>query len=115
MKVFSIANGKLVAGVSDNDVLGTVLNLAPYDILTIYADQPVDIQGSIDGIEFTTGPVQLEDQQIAAPGTRVLVTAANKFYRVCPGVKLASLKILQNGATPATKCALVASRSYPGD
>lgn len=112
MKVLSISQGNFIAGVNDDDVVGTSPDLSRYDVLMLEADQPVDVEGSLDGRNFASTVLALQDVHVAAsPGTLVLVTAANKIYRIVPGAKFTKVRIKQKGASAVTVCRLLLGRT----
>lgn len=93
--------GILNAAASDNDLRFTSGRLDKFDRFQVETANPADVEASIDGgATYLTTVLSLEDVHVAAAvGTRVLVTAANKMYRVAPGVKVTNLRIRQAGAT----------------
>lgn len=113
MKQWTETSADVTLGTNDNDVLLTAA-VARFDEFQISTDQPVDVFGSDDnGVTFKTTALSLEDiHAAAAVGTRVLVTAANKMYRIAPGAFFTHLRFQQNGATPATKFRFTARRKF---
>lgn len=92
--------GVLNAAASDNDLRFTSGRLDKFNAFQVSTANPADVEVSIDGgATYLTTVLALEDVHVAAAvGTRVLVTAANKVYRVAPGLRCTNLRIRQAGA-----------------
>lgn len=98
--IFTLAgNGISVDGVgaNDNDVLFTTGDLQGRIACTLQGTAgAVDVYASVDGTNFATAPLSLQDMG-ATSSDPVLVTAANRTYSVVAVAK--RLRVLQNGAT----------------
>lgn len=92
--------GVLATAASDNDLRFTSGDITGYSNVQVQTDAPSDVEISMDrGASWVSTAVALEDVHVAAAiGTRVLVTAANKVYRVAPGLRFTNLRIRQAGA-----------------
>lgn len=89
-------------GVNAADVLlDLVLPKGAQEVVLLTRAGAVDVTGSIDGTNFGTTVLALEDLTSAAPTTRVVVTTANKAARL-PTMGFKRLKFAQNGATAAS-------------
>jgi hypothetical protein len=87
-------------GANDNDVLFTTADLSRYDACTIMStDGAVDVFVSIDGTNYATAALSLQDMG-ATSTDPVLVTAADRVYGFV--VKAKNIRVLQNGATAAS-------------
>lgn len=93
--------GILNAAASDNDLRFTSGRLDKFNAFQVSTVGPSDIEVSFDGgATYLTTVLSLEDIHVAgAVGTRVVVTAANKAYRIAPGIRCTNLRIRQAGAT----------------
>lgn len=84
-------------GVNDNDVLFTTNDLTRFDSCMLMSiSGAVDVQASLDGTNFTTASLSLQD--FGGTSTAyVLVTVAGRMYGLVG--KFAKLRILQSGGT----------------
>lgn len=88
-------------GVSDNDVLFTTGNVEKHSMFTLVsATGAVDVFVSVDGTNFTTAALAMEDAGSTAMTTYVVVTAALRVYKFEGKFRL--IRVLQNGGTAAT-------------
>jgi hypothetical protein len=95
-------------GASDNDVIVQSGDVSQYDTyLLMTTAGAVDITVSLDGTNYSTAPLSLIDLG-ATTSDPVLLTAANRIYGFYGTYAL--VRVLQNGATPATAVTLIASR-----
>lgn len=86
------------AGVNANDILFTTPNVQQHELFTLMSvTGAVQVLASIDGTNFATAPLALEDAGSAANSTYVLVTAAARVYKFWG--KFTRLRVTQNGAT----------------
>lgn len=100
-------------GVSDNDLLFTSGDLTAYNTFMFQCSTgAVDVEGSLDGTEWTTAALALEDlhaTDTVTASTRWLPnTSADKILRLKG--KFKNLRVRQKGATAAT-CVMVACNS----
>jgi hypothetical protein len=107
MKLFTETNpngGTFTAGSADDALVFTSPDVSRYRNIQIKTNNPVDVEVSMDrGVTWTAGIVGLEDVAVAAAvGTRVLVTAAGKIYRIAPGLRFTNFRLRQNGASNVT-------------
>lgn len=93
------------AGANANDVLFTTPNVQQHESFTLMSvTGAVQVLASVDGTNFATAPLALEDGGSAANTTYVLVTAAARIYKFTG--KFTRLRVTQNGAT-ATAASLI--------
>ena len=86
-------------GTNDNDVVFETNDVSSFSAFMIMSTAgAVDVYGSLDGENFSTAPLALQDFG-AVTNDPVLVTAAGRMYG-CGG-KFRKLKVMQNGATAA--------------
>lgn len=86
------------AGVNANDVLFTTPSVQHHELFTLMSTTgAVQVLASLDGINFSTAPLALEDQGSTTNGTYVLLTAAARVYKFWG--KYTRLRVTQNGAT----------------
>ena len=98
------------SGTNDNDVLFTTSNIEQHDTFQLMSTAGVvDVEATLDGTNWTTAPIALEDQGATASATYVLVTAAGRMYRFRG--KYRQIRVLQNGATAASATLLCGSDS----
>lgn len=87
-------------GANDNDVLFTTSNVQHHSSFTLMSSTgAVDVEVSVNGTNFATAPLAMEDAGATANGTYVLVTAANRIYKFTG--KFTRIRVVQNGATAA--------------
>jgi hypothetical protein len=103
--------GVLATAASDNDLRFTSGDLTEYSNIQVQTDNAADVEISMDrGASWVSTAVALEDPHVAAGvGTRVLVTAANKVFRVAPGLRFTNLRIRQAGATAVSAFKILCS------
>ena len=96
-------------GVNANDVVVQTNDVTRFnEFLLCNTAGAVQVLASLDGTNYMTGPVSMQDLGSASLVTSVIVTAANRIYRI-RGV-FALLKVTQNGAAAATGVTLLCSR-----
>ncbi len=89
-----------IPGVNANDVLFTTASVQHHELFTLMSTTgAVQVLASVDGINFATAPLALEDAGSATNGTYVLLTAALRVYKFWG--KFTRLRVTQNGATAA--------------
>lgn len=87
-------------GVNDNDVLFTTGDMTVYSACTVMSTAgAVDVVVSLDGTNFATSALSLQDFG-ATTNDPVVVTAAGRVYGFAG--KYRKIRVLQNGATAAT-------------
>lgn len=87
-------------GTNDNDILVTSDDVTQYSAFMLMSTAgAVDVQVSLDGTNFSTAPLSLQDFG-ATTTDPVLVTAAGRVYGFAG--KFRKFRILQNGATAAS-------------
>ena len=92
-------------GANANDVLFTTPNVQQHEQFTLMSvTGAVQVLASVDGTNFATAPLALEDGGSAAVTTYVLLTAPARIYKFYG--KFTRLRITQNGAT-ATAASLL--------
>lgn len=85
-------------GANANDVLITTANVQQHEQFTLMSTAgAVQVLASVDGINFATAPLALEDGGSTAVTTYVLLTAANRIYKFYG--KFTRIRVTQNGAT----------------
>jgi len=88
-------------GVSDNDLLFTTHDVEKHSLFTLMSSAgAVDVEVNLDGVNWSTAPLALEDQGATTSTTYVLVTAALRVYKFSG--KYRQIRVRQNGATAAT-------------
>lgn len=86
-------------GANDNDILFTTGDVSRYDACTIMStDGAVDVFVSLDGTNYATAALSLQDMG-ATSTDPVLVTTADRVYGFV--LKARRIRVLQNGATAA--------------
>lgn len=92
-------------GTNDNDVLFTTRNVQQHTYFTLMSTAgAVDVDVSIDGTNFSTAALALEDAGATANATYVVVTAANRVYKFRG--PFTRIRVVQNGGT-ATAASLL--------
>lgn len=87
-------------GVNDNDLLFTTPNVQIFGSFTLISSTgAVDVEVEVDGTNWTTAPLALEDLGATANATYVLVTAALRAYQFRG--KFTRVRVRQNGVTAA--------------
>lgn len=95
-------------GVNANDVLFTTPNVQQYEYFTLMSTAgAVQVLASVDGINFATAPLSLEDDGSTTITTDVLLTAPNRIYSFKG--KFTRLRVTQNGATASAASLLCGS------
>lgn len=85
-------------GVNANDVLFTTDSVENHNLFTLMSTAGVvQVLVSLDGVNFSTAPLALEDQGSTTPTTYVLLTAAARVYKFAGKYRV--IKVTQNGAT----------------
>lgn len=85
-------------GTNANDVLFTTRNVEHHEMFTLMSTVgAVQVLASVDGTNFATAPLALEDAGATANTTYVLVTAAARIYKFWG--KFTALRVTQNGGT----------------
>ncbi len=91
-------------GANDNDLVLELTNAFPWDTFHIMSTAgAMDVEVSLDGVNFTTAPISLTDQG-AISADPVIVTVANRVYGFRG--KYQTVRVRQNGATPVTDASL---------
>lgn len=87
-----------VAGVNDDDVVMELNDVFRFNTFSLFSRLgAMDVDISLDGVNFTTAPISLEDEHSTNPQTRVVVTTAARWFRIFGDFK--AIRIQQNGAT----------------
>jgi len=95
-------------GVNANDVLFTTDNAEKYSMFTLMSTAgAVQVLVSLDGTNFSTAPLAMEDQGATAMTTYVLLTAANRVYKFSG--KFRVIRVTQNGATASAATLMAGS------
>ena len=85
-------------GVNANDVLFTTDSVEQHSMYTLMSTAGVvQVLVSLDGTNFSTAPLALEDQGSATMTTYVLLTVAGRVYKFSG--KFRVIRVTQNGAT----------------
>lgn len=85
-------------GVNANDILFTTPSVEQHNIFTLMSTAgAVQVLVSLDGTNFSTAPLALEDQGATAVTTYVLLTAANRVYKFIGKYRV--IRVTQNGAS----------------
>lgn len=89
------------SGTNDNDLLFTTDNIEMCSMFTLMTTAGVaDVEITLDGTNWSTVALAMEDQGATANGTYVLVTVANRVFK-WQG-KYRQIRVRQNGATAAS-------------
>jgi Tfp pilus assembly major pilin PilA len=92
-------------GVNAADVLFTTGSIQHHELFTLMSSAgAVEVLASVDGTNFSTVVLALEDQGATANSTYVVVTAPGRIYKFWG--KYTRLRVRQNGAT-ATAASLL--------
>lgn len=87
-------------GTNDNDVLFTTGDISRYDACSLMStDGAVDVFVSLDGTNYSTAALSLQDFG-ASTNDPVLLTVADRVYGFV--IKARNIRVLQNGATAAS-------------
>lgn len=96
-------------GANANDVLFTTANVQHHESFTLMSTTGVvQVLASVDGINFATAPLALEDAGATANTTYVLLTVAARIYKFTG--KFTRLRVTQNGAA-ASAASLICGAS----
>lgn len=88
-------------GTNANDVLFTTSIVQQHEVFTLMSvTGAVQVLASVDGTNFATAPLALEDAGATANSTYVLVTAAARIYKFWG--KFTRLRVTQNGGTASS-------------
>lgn len=88
------------SGTNDNDVLFTTGNVEKHSMFTLLSTTgAVDVFVSLDGTNFSTAALALEDAGATANGTYVVVTTALRVAKFTGKYRV--IRVLQNGGTAA--------------
>ena|SRR5207237_891884 len=103
-----LGNGTLVykggAGTNDNDIAIQSGDVSNFDTFMIFASTgAMDVDVSLDGANYTTAPLSLQDMT-SSSGNPVLVTTAGGAFGFRG--KFAAIRLRQNGATGVTNATL---------
>lgn len=86
---------------SDNELALTATGVEGFSLFQIMTTAgAVDVEVTLDGSNWSTVVMALEDQGATASTTYVVVTAANRLYQFKG--KFAGVRLRQNGATGVT-------------
>lgn len=97
-------------GTNDNDLLFTTSNIEQHDTFQLMSTAgAVDVEVTLDGENWSTAPLALEDQGATASATYVLVTVAARMYRFRG--KYRQVRVRQNGGTATAATLLCGSDS----
>jgi hypothetical protein len=88
-------------GVSDNDTLLELALNGAIEVVLLSRAGSVDVTGSLDGTNYGSSQLALEDLTSTTPATKVVATTANKPASI-KTVGYQKLKIQQAGATAAS-------------
>jgi len=88
-------------GGADNDILKDVPCEGAIEVIAYSTTNTFDVYGCLDGTNVSAQALAMEDMTATAPGTRVIVSTADKPVRITnPGFKF--LRFLQAGAGAPT-------------
>lgn len=97
------------AGVNANDVLFTTAPIEKHALFTLMSTAgAVQVLVSLDGVNFSTAPLAMEDQGATAMTTYVLLTAALRVYKFSG--KFRVIKVTQNGAAASAATLMCGSQ-----
>lgn len=96
-------------GASDNNVIVQIDDASEYrHFLIHHTTGATDVFVSLDGTNYNTSAVSLTDLGSASFATAVVVTAANRLYRLDGCFQ--KIRVLQNGATAPENVAVLCYR-----
>jgi hypothetical protein len=104
---FRLYSGGL--GDNDNDVIVQADDVSTFrDFYLSTTAGATDVIVSLDGTNYITAPISMEDLGSVSFATAVIVTAANRLYhfRGC----FQKIRVMQNGATDAADVTLLCAR-----
>jgi hypothetical protein len=88
-------------GVNTGDILFTTANVQQHELFTLMSSAgAVDVFVTLDGVNFSTVALALEDQGSTTNSTYVQVTTAGRVFKFWG--KYTQIRVKQNGATAAT-------------
>jgi hypothetical protein len=97
-------------GVNANDVVVQTKDISRYgEFMLISTAGAMQVLASLDGTNYATAPLSLQDLGSTSLTTSVIVTAANRVYRLRGTFNF--LQITQNGATAVTGATLLCSKT----
>jgi hypothetical protein len=98
---------KSATGTNDNDVVIQSEDVSKWDTFQVMSTAgATDVFVSLDGTNYTTAPISLQDMG-ATTSDPVVVSAAGRMYGFRG--KFAKVKVLQNGATGVENACLMCS------
>lgn len=90
-------------GTSDNDLLFTTGNVERHSMFTLMSTAgTVDVEVSLDGTNFSTVALAMEDQGATANGTYAIVTVAARVYKWTGKYRVIRVRQAGAAATAAT-------------
>lgn len=96
-------------GVLDNDLLFTTGNVEKHSVFTLMSSAGVvDVEVSLDGTNFSTAALAMEDQGATANATYAIVTVAARAYKWTGKYRV--IRVRQNGGTAATAVLMCGSQ-----
>lgn len=100
-----------IAGTGDNAIVIELDDVSRFDMFSLMSSNgAMDVDVSLDGTNFTLGTaaLALEDKHSTTPGTRVVVTAADRVYYFEGNYK--SVRVRQNGAVAVADAILICGK-----
>lgn len=99
-----------IAGTGDNAIVIELDDVQRFDMFALMSSNgAMDVEASLDGTNFTTtAPLALEDKHSTTPGTRVVVTAADRVYYFEGNYK--AIRVRQAGATAVADPILICGK-----
>lgn len=95
-------------GANDNDLLFTTSNVEKHSMFTLMSTTgTVDVEVSLDGTNFSTVALAMEDQGATANGTYAIVTVAARVYKWTGKYRV--VRVRQAGATAAAATLMAGS------
>lgn len=96
-------------GTNDNDLLFTTSNVEKHSMFTLMSTAgAVDVEISLDGTNFSTAALAMEDQGATANGTYAIVTVAARVYKWMGKYRV--VRIRQNGVTASAATLMCGSQ-----
>ena len=100
------------ATTDDNDVVIETGDISQFNHFSLGSTAgAMDVLVSLDGTNFLTAPLSLDDHGGVARAVPVLVTVANRLYTFS-GI-FRAIRVLQNGVTDTADATLLARRDAP--
>lgn len=94
-----------IAGTGDNAIVIELDDVQRFNEFSLMSsDGAMDVDVSLDGTNFAPA-IALEDKHSTTPGTRVVVTAADKLYYFEGNYK--TVRVRQNGVTAVADAVLI--------